>query len=35
MQGPSGCVNPDLAWRLKPDGYLKNILTAKVGTPVV
>ncbi|KAI7838609.1 hypothetical protein COHA_007616 [Chlorella ohadii] len=29
-QGPSGCAAPDLAWRLKPDGYLKNILTAKV-----
>ncbi len=30
LQGPSGCAAPDLAWRLKPDGYLKNILTAKV-----
>ncbi|PRW39107.1 threonine deaminase isoform A [Chlorella sorokiniana] len=29
-QGPNGCAAPDMAWRNKPDGYLKNILTAKV-----
>lgn len=29
-QGPTGCANADLAWRREPDGYLKEILTARV-----
>lgn len=29
-QGPAGCASADLAWRREPDGYLKEILTAKV-----
>lgn len=29
-QGPSGCVAPELSWRREPDGYLKQILTARV-----
>jgi hypothetical protein len=30
VQGPAGCVAPELAWRREPDGYLKQILTARV-----
>ena len=29
-QGPSGCAAAELAWRREPDGYLKQILTARV-----
>lgn len=29
-QGPAGCASSDLAWRREPDGYLKQILTARV-----
>lgn len=29
MQGPSGCVSAEMAWRREGDGYLKQILTAK------
>ncbi|KAI3431360.1 hypothetical protein D9Q98_004417 [Chlorella vulgaris] len=29
-QGPSGCADPALAWRREPEGYLKQILTARV-----
>jgi hypothetical protein len=29
-KGPSGCANPDLAWRREQGGYLRQILTAKV-----
>ncbi|KAI8466923.1 MAG: tryptophan synthase beta subunit-like PLP-dependent enzyme [Monoraphidium minutum] len=28
--GPAGCAAPELAWRREPDGYLKQILTARV-----
>ncbi|KAL4440476.1 hypothetical protein ABPG75_003477 [Micractinium tetrahymenae] len=29
-QGPSGCASTEMAWRREGDGYLKQILTAKV-----
>lgn len=30
-QGPAGCASPAYSWRHQQDGYLKQILTAKVG----
>lgn len=30
-QGPTGCTSVDLAWRREPEGYLKEILTARWG----
>jgi threonine dehydratase len=30
LQGPSGCAAAEYAWRREPDGYLKQILTARV-----
>jgi hypothetical protein len=29
LQGPTGCTSVDLAWRREPEGYLKEILTAR------